>query len=84
MVSADSPPLGSATHGARGCRGNPANCACPEDEKAADKLLQQAENYLANGMKDMARAKLQENVKKYPTTAAGKKADQMLLKVFGI
>lgn len=58
--------------------------ASPEDEKAADKLLQQAENYLANGMKDMARAKLQENVKKYPTTAAGKKADQMLLKVFGI
>jgi len=58
--------------------------ASPEDQKAADKLLQQAENYLANGLKDKARAKLEEAVKKYPTTAAGKKADQMLVKVFGV
>jgi hypothetical protein len=56
----------------------------PEDEKAADRLLQQAENYLANNMKDLARAKLQEIVKKYPATAAGKKADQMLVQVFGV
>ena len=69
---------------AAAAKGAAKSATSPEDEKAADKLLQQAENYLANGMKDMARAKLQENVKKYPTTAAGKKADQMLLKVFGI
>jgi hypothetical protein len=62
----------------------PKSATSPEDEKAADKLLQQAENYLVNGMKDLARAKLQETVKKYPKTEAGKKADQTLLKVFGI
>ncbi len=69
---------------AEAAKGGPKSTATPEDEKAADRLLQQAENYLANNMKDIARAKLQETVKKYPTTVAGKKADQMLLKVFGI
>ncbi len=62
----------------------PKSTATPEDEKAADRLLQQADNYLANGMKDMARSKLQEIVKKYPTTPAGKKADHMLLKIFAL
>jgi len=56
----------------------------PEEEKAADSLLQQAENFLANGLKDQARVKLQQIVKKYPKTKAGKTADSMLLKNFGI
>lgn len=56
----------------------------PEDEKAADRLLQQAENYLANGMKKIAREKLKTIVKKYPKTKAGRAADKMLLKNFGI
>ncbi len=56
----------------------------PKDEKAADRLLQQADNYLANGMKKMACEKLRAIVKKYPKTKAGRAADKMLLKNFGI
>jgi len=56
----------------------------PEDEAAADRLFQQAENYLANGMKKIAREKLKAIVKKYPKTKAGRSADKMLLKEFGI
>lgn len=55
----------------------------PADEKAADRLLQQAENYLVNGLKDLARTKLKEIVKKYPKTKAGQAADKILLKNFG-
>jgi hypothetical protein len=76
--------LAKDAEAAKAAKAGPKSTASPEDEKAADRLLQQAENYLANNMKDMARAKLQEIVKKYPTTSAGKQADQMLLKIFAI
>lgn len=60
------------------------NGASPEDERAANRLLQQAQNYLANGMKNLAKPKLQEIMKKYPKTEAAKKADQLLIKEFQI
>ena len=58
--------------------------ASAEDEQAANRLLQQAKNYLANRMRGLAKRKLQEIVKKYPKTQAGKEADQLLIKQFGI
>jgi hypothetical protein len=47
------------------------------DEKAADRLLQKAENYLANRMMSLAKRTLRELLKKYPETEAAKRGKEL-------
>jgi len=57
--------------------------ASPADaEKQANKLLQKAENYLANRMKPLAKKALKELVAKYPETFSGKEGQRLLDKHF--
>ena len=51
-------------------------------EKQANKLLQKAENYLANRMKPLAKKALKELVAKYPETFSGKEGQRLLDKHF--
>jgi len=51
--------------------------AAGADEEKADRLLQVAENYLANNLKSMAKAKLRELLRKYPKTEAAKRGQKV-------
>ncbi|HUT01373.1 MAG TPA: hypothetical protein VM031_02880 [Phycisphaerae bacterium] len=53
-----------------------------DDEKAADRLLQKAENFLVNRMSSLARKPLKELITKYPKTEAGKRGQQLWDKHF--
>jgi tetratricopeptide (TPR) repeat protein len=49
-----------------------------KDTKAAERLLRQARNYVANGMNAAARKKLDEIVAKFPETGAATEAKKLL------
>lgn len=67
----------------------PAEAAPPDrpspdtPEAEAEKMLQLAENYLANKLRSMAKKQLEKLLKRYPKTAAGKKALKLYERTFG-
>ena len=56
----------------------PTGATSQQDEKAANRLLQKAENYLANRMKPLAKKSLKQLAEKYPKTEAAKRARELL------
>jgi len=75
------PALAAAPAAAPTAPAAPAPASDPEAEAA--KMLQVAENYIRANMKYQAIVKLEEIVKKYPQTEAGKAAKAKLAKLEG-